>query len=271
METDDGIRTPMDPAFVPPSGSMNPAATVARAPADQADGAPSLVVSEVFGPTFQGEGPSIGRVAAFVRLGGCNLHCVWCDTPYTWDASRHDLRHELERRPVADILAEVAAMGTKLTVVTGGEPLLWQGKRGWHALLDGLAELGAIEVETNGTVVPDDDHRVYAYNVSPKLAHAGDPADKRTNLVALHEFARLARLGRANLKIVVAKPSDVIEASTLAETLTWPRERVYVMPQGTTVDEIVAVTAKVADTAVDEGLTMTTRLHVLAWGPERGR
>lgn len=234
--------------------------------------ASTIVVSEVFGPTFQGEGPSLGKRAAFVRLGGCNLTCSWCDTPYTWDASRHDLRAELERWPVRHIVAQVAEMRAPLTVVTGGEPLLWQRKAGWHDLLDGLAELGAIEVETNGTVVPDDEPSgLLTYNVSPKLAHAGDPTERRINIAALKEFARLARLQRANLKIVVARPEDVIEASALATALHWPRDRAYVMPLGTTVKEIAAVTAAVADTAVDEGLMMTTRLHVLAWGPERGR
>ena len=45
----------------------------------------SLTVSEIFGPTFQGEGPFTGRAAVFLRLGRCNLDCKWCDTPYTWD------------------------------------------------------------------------------------------------------------------------------------------------------------------------------------------
>ena len=56
-----------------------------------------LVVAEIFGPTWQGEGPSAGQVAAFVRLGLCNLTCAWCDTAYTWDRSRFDLRAELRR------------------------------------------------------------------------------------------------------------------------------------------------------------------------------
>ena len=43
----------------------------------------TLVVAEVFGPTVQGEGPSAGRRASFIRLGGCNLHCDWCDTKFT--------------------------------------------------------------------------------------------------------------------------------------------------------------------------------------------
>ena len=44
-----------------------------------------LRVNEIFGQTFQGEGQTMGKLSAFVRLSGCNLTCVWCDTPYTWD------------------------------------------------------------------------------------------------------------------------------------------------------------------------------------------
>ena len=56
-----------------------------------------LLVAEIFGPTWQGEGPSAGKVAAFVRLGLCDQACSWCDTPYTWDRACHDLRTELRR------------------------------------------------------------------------------------------------------------------------------------------------------------------------------
>ncbi|MDP9441218.1 MAG: 7-carboxy-7-deazaguanine synthase QueE, partial [Actinomycetota bacterium] len=85
-----------------------------------------LVVSEVFGPTFQGEGPSIGRRAGFVRLGRCNLACTFCDTPYTWRWEDHDPAAELTRRNVAGVVADLEGMGVELVVVTGGEPLLQQ-------------------------------------------------------------------------------------------------------------------------------------------------
>ena len=62
-----------------------------------------LLISEIFGPTIQGEGKSIGQTASFIRLGGCNLHCVWCDTPYTWDAARYDLREELTKIDIREI------------------------------------------------------------------------------------------------------------------------------------------------------------------------
>ena len=105
-----------------------------------------LVVSEVFGPTFQGEGPSTGRRAAFVRLGRCNLTCTWCDTPYTWDWERFDPSVELSRRTVADLLADIEAMAPEIVVVTGGEPLLQQ--RRLVPLVAACAERGwSVEVE----------------------------------------------------------------------------------------------------------------------------
>ena len=108
---------------------------------------PTLVVSEVFGPTVQGEGPTIGRRAAFVRLGRCNLDCSWCDTPYTWDWDRYDPKVELHERPVAEVVAEVEAMGVDWVVVTGGEPLLQQ-RRLLPFLLAASDRGWTVEVET---------------------------------------------------------------------------------------------------------------------------
>ena len=58
-----------------------------------------LRVNEIFGPTFQGEGPHAGQSAVFLRTSGCNLNCSWCDTPYTWDWERYD--REAETHPMA--------------------------------------------------------------------------------------------------------------------------------------------------------------------------
>lgn len=237
----------------------------------QAVEAPTVVVSEVFGPTLQGEGPSLGLRAGFVRLGGCNLHCSWCDTPYTWDADRYDLRAELTRRSTAGIVAEVATMTPSVVVISGGEPLLWQGKLGWLPLLRGLTQVAPVEIETNGTQMPTVTDPVARYNVSPKLAHGGDPLHARMVKPALHAFAGLARQGRAALKVVVQTASDVHEAGELARSLDWPAGSAYVMPEGTDVDTLTRRHHDLADAVIQEGLNMTTRLHVFIWGTERAR
>lgn len=234
----------------------------------------TIVVSEVFGPTFQGEGPHAGQRVAFIRTGGCNLHCSWCDTPYTWDASRFSLRDELTRLPVETIVNKVRSMDVDRVVISGGEPLLWQTKGGWHDMLfDLVSSHIRIEVETNGTIAADTDtvQLVDHFNVSPKLEHAGDPERMRLVPDVLRSWAALARAHKAALKIVVVRPSDVVAAAELAARYGFPRRAVWVMPEGTSAVQIVAGHKYIAQAALEAGVNMTTRLHVLTWGEERGR
>lgn len=77
----------------------------------------ALPVMESF-YTIQGEGYFQGRAAYFIRLGGCDVGCVWCDVKESWDAEKHPLID------VESIVSQAAANPGRLAVVTGGEPLL---------------------------------------------------------------------------------------------------------------------------------------------------
>lgn len=229
--------------------------------------ADTLVVSEVFGPTFQGEGPSIGQRAGFVRLGRCNLDCTWCDTPYTWDWERYDPAEELHRVAVGDVIAQLEAMEPGRVVVTGGEPLLQQ--RQLARLVRACAERGwPVEIETNGTRAPSDDlvALVAQWNVSPKLANSGVAEDKRIRPEALAAFVAS---GRAVFKFVATGEADLaeIEALAAAHDLT----PVWVMPEGTDAATVVTRARALAGPALEHGWNVTPRLHVLLWGDERGR
>jgi 7-carboxy-7-deazaguanine synthase len=68
--------------------------------------------------TIQGEGMYTGVAAYFVRLGGCDVGCVWCDVKESWDASKHPLL------TVDDIVKNIKQSETKIAVITGGEPLM---------------------------------------------------------------------------------------------------------------------------------------------------
>lgn len=76
-----------------------------------------LPVMEAF-YTVQGEGLFTGHAAYFIRLGGCDVGCTWCDVKESWDASAHPLLS------VEDIVAEAARYPARLAVITGGEPLM---------------------------------------------------------------------------------------------------------------------------------------------------
>ena len=236
-------------------------------PADVTPGEGELVVAEVFGPTFQGEGPSVGRRAGFVRLGRCNLDCSWCDTPYTWDWSRYDPAEELRHEPVAAVLVQLEAMGPDIVVVTGGEPLLQQ--RRLVALLEGCAARGwPVEIETNGTIVPDERLAglVGQWNVSPKLANSGISMETRIRPDAL---AALRATGRAVFKFVVAEPAELDEVGALVEA--HGLEPVWIMPEGTDPGTLLDRARGLADPVLRRGWNLTPRLHVLLWGDQRGR
>ena len=76
-----------------------------------------LPVMEVF-YTIQGEGFHQGKAAYFIRLGGCDVGCVWCDVKESWDASKHPLLK------IDAIVENAAQFPGRLAVVTGGEPLI---------------------------------------------------------------------------------------------------------------------------------------------------
>src|SRR5215203_3138436 len=77
----------------------------------------SLPVMEHF-YTLQGEGYHQGKAAYFIRLGGCDVGCVWCDVKDSWDVGKHPLRK------IEDLLSDIAKTPAQLVVITGGEPLM---------------------------------------------------------------------------------------------------------------------------------------------------
>lgn len=86
--------------------------------------------------TLQGEGFHQGRAAYFIRLGGCDVGCAWCDVKDSWDAEKHP------KIEITDLVAEAKKTSTELVVITGGEPLM-------HNLDELTAALKAAGLQTN--------------------------------------------------------------------------------------------------------------------------
>jgi organic radical activating enzyme len=222
----------------------------------------------------QGEGPSLGQRCAFLRLGGCNLSCRWCDTPYTWDWTgksdtgvAYDPRRELHPMRADDVVQRLAAYRVPLVVVSGGEPLNQQ--RRLVPVVERLGALGVrVEIETNGTIAPCAEltRPGVRFNVSPKLAHAGDPLSRRLRPDALRA---LSRTDGVAFKFVCASKADLDEVLELEQR--FGLAPIWIMPLGRDAREIARSLAAVADAAIGNGWNLTTRLHVLAWNDQRGR
>jgi len=232
-----------------------------------------VIISEVFGPTLQGEGPSTGRRCAFIRLGRCNLTCAWCDTPYTWDwkginGTAFDSTKELARVDTGELVDEVSSMDVALVVITGGEPLLQQSELA--DLCNRLTDVGCgVEVETNGTRTPHPDlcQSVSRFNVSPKLSNSGIPYEKRINLDALRAFSGIPSC----FKFVARDAGCLEEISVLQKAIPIVDSAVWVMPEGKSVNQLSKIGRSIVDDVIIRGWNYSTRLHVSLWGDERGR
>ena len=255
-----------DPAVLGAGASTG--LSMSASPAQQL-GMNALWVNEVFGPTVQGEGLSTGVPAVFVRLAHCPLRCSWCDTPYSWDWSQFDRKAETHARDCADVWDEVAGMGgtsVRTLVITGGEPAMQVNALA--PLLSAARAAGwSTEMETSGVGgLGPVSELLDVVTVSPKLANSGMLAPRRLRPAVLVELA-------ANpcvvWKFVVDNVSDLDEVDELVAR--YSMRNVFVMPQATTPDQVLAGTAALVAPAVARGYRVSTRLHILLWGNQRGR
>jgi 7-carboxy-7-deazaguanine synthase len=232
--------------------------------------------------SLQGEGPRQGRPSVFVRTSRCNLHCVWCDTPYTWNWRGHGFVHaggeaqafdqELESvtLPVARVAELVSGFGCPNVVLTGGEPLLQADA--CAELLHALRDKGptfVCDVETNGTLLPAPalDELVSLYVVSPKLENSGVRTSLRLRPEALEHFAREPR---AVFKFVLGQAGEAAEVALLAERYGIGKDRVYLMPQANTAPRLRELGPEIAAACLHHGYHFSDRLHLHLFGAARG-
>ncbi len=161
--------------------------------------------------TLQGEGFYTGRAAYFIRLGGCDVGCVWCDVKESWDASAHP------QMSVAQLLEILKGCNPEIVVVTGGEPTM----HNLNPLFGAMKAAGyRVHIETSGTNTmtgnPD------WITLSPKKFKP-----------TLEENLPLA----SELKIVVFHPSDLAWAEGYAEKVNADC-RLYLQPEWSNKEKI---------------------------------
>ncbi|MGC9323533.1 MAG: 7-carboxy-7-deazaguanine synthase QueE [Desulfomonilia bacterium] len=206
-------------------------------------------VTEIF-YSLQGEGPSIGLPAIFIRLCGClEPYCPWCDTAYALD--------EYCEMESDAICTAISGFPTRIVVITGGEPFLQWGQ-GLSALHELLVEKDfEINYETSGRVlIPDLDNATVV--CSPKYID-GSWRFHWSNIPRIDCFK------------FVAWDTDSLEAiDCFIARNTIPPERICIMPLGATRDEQLLTMELVFTYCRDRGYRMSTRLHILTFDARRG-
>jgi 7-carboxy-7-deazaguanine synthase len=234
-----------------------------------------LPVSEVF-YSIQGEGQTMGVLAVFLRLGGCNLLCEsknWvCDTLEVWRKSKAtEFKDILNEEMIDAIISKKAHL-----VFTGGEPLLHQAQiieyLNWFEKV--YQFLPTIEIETNGTINPDlyfiNYHDIY-FNISPKLSTAGEQNHRnvRINPDVLIGLSFASHNVKPIFKFVISCAEDIKELED--DFLQYlDKRKVVLMPAGSSVDELHETRQMVIDLCKTKGFRFSDRLHIVAWNKKTG-
>lgn len=206
----------------------------------------SVRITEIY-PSIQGESTHAGRPCVFVRLTGCPLRCVWCDTAYAFTGGTH--------RSIEDVVAETLSHGIGLVEVTGGEPL---AQRTAPALLAALADAcDEVLLETSGSEpIEHLDPRVRVILDVKAPGSGEEPRNRLENLAHLKPGDEL--------KIVLADRADYEWARAfLAEHA--PEVPVHLSPVHGALDP-----RTLAEWIVEDRLTARLQLqqHKYIWDPE---
>ena len=244
-------------------------------------------VNEIF-YSLQGEGFLAGVPSVFIRLAGCPLRCRWCDTKYAQDAAAGN------DRSVAEIVRAVKKWPCRHVVITGGEPMI-------DAELPKLTrELKAadkhITIETAG-IAYIADMPCDLMSISPKLSNSTPAVEDRRRKSVIGSLAPTPVVGAGRtdvagqgfsgpdiavlrelinnydyqLKFVVDSQDDIAEIQeTLARLGNVGAQKVMLMPQAATRDELLSKSPMVADLCKSTGFAFSQRLQVLLWNGRRG-
>ncbi|MGH1403868.1 MAG: 7-carboxy-7-deazaguanine synthase QueE [Alphaproteobacteria bacterium] len=232
-------------------------------------------ISEIFGPTIQGEGALIGKPTIFVRTGGCDYRCSWCDTLHAVDS---EYRHEWKPMQTKDIMDEVETLsgGAPLTIsLSGGNPAIQPLK----PLIDIGHEKGyTFALETQGSIAKDWFADLDTLTLSPKPPSSG----METDWDALDQCISMADdKPSIALKFVIMDDEDYIYAHKCAAR--YPDLPVYLQPANhtppTTRDDTIDMDGimqrmqwLVEEVTKDKwyDATVLPQLHVLIWGNKQG-
>lgn len=227
-----------------------------------------MKIAEIF-YSIQGEGGLVGVPSVFVRTSGCNLRCVWCDTPYTsWTPEGEEMEVAVIVRAVQQHTA------ARHVVLTGGEPMIAPG------VVELSQQLAArryhVTIETAGTVWQP--VACQLMSISPKLSNSTPHQRDGGRWAAQHDRLRIQEdvlrdlmAGYPHqLKFVVEKPEDLDEILKLCEQLQADPRHVVLMPEGRDAVTLRERCLWLAEVCKRTGFRLSPRLHVDLWGDRRG-
>lgn len=232
-----------------------------------------IPVMEIFGPTIQGEGMVIGQKTMFVRTGGCDYSCSWCDSKFTWDGTGKSTAMKAE--DIIHSLKEIGGDAFSHITISGGNPAL---HKGLGELVDQCHEQGwKVAIETQGSFWQDWLLSIDEVTISPK-----PPSSKMiTDFDKLDAFIEKLKDSNISLKVVVFDEDDFSYAEMIH--LRYPGVPFFLQignDDVLTIDDqaLVSNLLKRFEWLIDRSMKSVVmndakvlpQLHALLWGNKRG-
>jgi organic radical activating enzyme len=248
-----------------------------------------LDITEIFGPTIQGEGKKIGTPSVFIRFGRCNFDCngfgveyttpsgvkkFGCDSYYAVDNEfkKFWTSYETSEAVITEVEKFLPLEYKPDIVITGGEPMIYWKNDEFQKILEYYVTQGFnVTIETNGSLDMKIDkpyQKEILYSISVKLSNANESYKKRVNFDALKEMINNGV--KSYLKFVVSQNDENIVEEIKDILSNLPKVDVFLMPQGDSNDEIVKNSLYVIELCVKHGFKYSDRLHIRIWDNKRG-
>jgi len=245
----------------------------------------SIKVCEIFGPTVQGEGALIGQPTIFVRTGGCDYRCAWCDTPHAVESEFRDLWEPMSSAQIMGRIEELSGGEPLLITLSGGNPAIHP----MEPLIDLGRENGySFAVETQGSIPREWFSKLDTLTLSAKPPSSKEETDWGKLDECVEAAAKDEQPTQVVLKLVVRDIKDYSFARATSDR--YPELPVYLQPlneqpeneRGKTLDganiereriEILERTNWLVELVMKDRwykARVLPQLHVLLWGDKRG-
>lgn len=250
-----------------------------------------LTVAEKFF-SIQGEGPTVGRPAYFIRLKQCNLMCGgvggklmkegkatwWCDTETVWKQGVEIPYSQIIEDWRAEGILDRVLNGNIHIVWTGGEPTMPKSQAEIKGFMNYVSDTLNVspqemyhEIETNGTIKTEEDfygEYIYQVNCSPKLANSGMKQKLR---IVPDAIRQISNFGMGYFKFVISTEDDIKEIrETYIEPFDIEPERIIIMPGVDNLKDLPERTKFLFEMTKKYGYRGITRQHILAWDKTTG-
>ena len=231
----------------------------------------TIRISEIFGPTIQGEGALIGQPTVFVRTGGCDYRCSWCDTLHAVESK---YRHQWTPMTAEEIMSEIKTLSNNkplMISLSGGNPATQPLE---ELIRSGKNETYRLALETQGSIAQDWFSKLDTLTLSPKPPSSG----MKTDWDIFEQCIKAAeQKPDIALKIVIFDEKDYEYAQNAAAR--YPDMPLYLQPGNHQVDgnaDMAGLNKRLqwlADKVTNDNwynAHVLPQLHVMIWGNERG-